>query len=643
MYWQREKKMDRYKLKEAAYTLVNKMLDPSDGNNLKIVYIDKHGIFSIDENDEVVETIVDTSSMLDTEYLNVELKNINRVKLVGDTYRTIKIISGYLERIDKSWQNTGSYIKLVVEELRVIGDNGEILMDNISKNSTTANDMAVALLQLCGYTQGYVNMVEQTIYGTDSSGNNKFLGSFDLSWFEGAKKLTFDELGMGHSISKNPGDTIRYIKLPYRYHKDISRNLERALEDNGIILVQNMIANNMIDSIIKLKEDRSNQVNFIYIGSGFPTMSSSIGNVQNYKRNYADLKIALESTNNNIILDPQNLLTIDQVNEISESNIVIVNTLDKTLLDFYKKFDAMEDTSKKSFTSRLKYFGNPEEQGNDIFIDELKRDLLRLNEYDLVDTMIRSYSSIYSIIYTLLYKAKGVTRIYNTGNCVSLECINNGKVEYNRLSNIKFTNSHIIELLVNNLDVEVDQAIKILKSKEDYTGMMRIVVGSDVILLRVNMVKSSLGIPSVYFSVIPRKDDRYRISDLWDNTLNFIIGKRGSGKTDKVRASIPSNENIYIFDSDYEFSELESEDYGCKSMIIEREVPDINMIRQVNPSIVIINSTIDIDSLLPIMTLANRGMKVVICMTVVNYSQIKNDNKYTTLINDYELSPQIFL
>lgn len=633
--------MDRYKLKEATYILVNKMLDSSDVNNLKIIYVDQHGIFSINENDEVIETIVDTSSMLDIEYLNIELKNINRVKLVGDTYRTIKVIAGYLEKVDKSWKNTGNYIKLVVEELRVIGDNGEILIDNISKNSTTANDMAVALLQLCGYTQGYVNMEEQTIYGTDKSGNNKFLGSFDLSWFEGAKKLTFDELGMGHSISKNPSDTIRYIKLPYRYHKDVSRNLERALEENGIILIQDMIANNVIDNIIKLKESKSNQVNFIYIGSGFPTMSSSIGNVQNYKRNYGDLKMALESTNNNIILDPQNLLTIDQVNEISESNTVIINTPDKTLLEFYKKFDSMKDTSKKSFTSRLKYFGNPEEQGNDIFIDELKRDLLRLNEYDLVDTMIINYSSIYSIIYTLLFRVKGVTRIYNTGSCVSLECINNGRVEYNRLNNIKLTNSHIIELLVNNLGIEVEQAIKILKSKEDYTGMMRIVVDSDAILLRVNILKSSLGIPSVYFSVIPRKDDRYRISDMWDNTLNFIIGKRGSGKTDKVRASIPLNENIYIFDSDYEFSELETEDYRCKSMIIERKVPDIDIIRQVNPSIVIINSAIDINYLFPIMTLANRGMKVVICMTVVNYNQMKNDKRYTTMISDYELNPKI--
>lgn len=634
--------MDRYKLKEAAYTIISKMLDSNDKDNLQIVYMDKHGIFSIDEEYKIKETIVDTSSILDIEYLNTELKNINRVKLCGDTYRTVKIKAGYKET-KNGWMSSGNYAILSVEEVKVIGDKSEILINNISQNSTSANDMAIALLQLCKFTKGYIDMQEQTIYGTDRFGNNKFIGYFDLNWFSGAKKLTFDELGMGYTLSKTPNDTMRYIKLPYSYHNDISKNLEKALDANGIIVIEDMIANNVIDSIIKLKEDKSNQVNFIYIGNGIPTLNSNIGNIQNYGLNNKSFNDAVLASNNNIILDPQNLLSMERLINLSETNIVIVNSNDKTIYNFYKRFDSVDESLRKSFTSRLKYFGNPEEKESDLFIDKLERELLFLKEYELVDDIINSYSSIYPIIYTLIYKAKGVNRIYNTGNCVSLEYIKDGKVEYNKLNNIQFTKSHIIELLVNNLGVNINTAIEILNSKKDYTGMMRMVVNNQITLLRVNIVKSSLGIPSLYLSVIPRASDEYKINDLWEHNLNLVVGKRGSGKTDKVRANIPENENIYIFDSDYEFSELEFEDYHCKSIIIERESPDINIIRQINPSIVIINSTISVEQLLPILTLANRGMKVLICLTIVNYTMLKEDTRYQELIKNYELNPKVIL
>lgn len=646
--------MDKYELRKNVSTLIYNMLEDTSDNAIKNLYIDVKGIFSVDDNLNLLETIIKVNEILDINYINSIVDDTLRIKYQNGYYRFVTSELKFFDRRTDSndWRSVGNTIVLRLNNIKVIEDN-KILIDKVSEISDTSEDLAVALLDLNNYIQGYINTNDNSIFGVDMHGNTKLLYCYDMKNKEGSKPLSFNSLGKNYNIysSRIQMDTedqdepkvIKYISLPYRKQNKTSNKFYNSLNKNGVIVVNDMRNENIIDDIINYKYNETEQINIIQLGLKKATSRSYKCNINYFLTNDNDFNYICNKIGNNIILDQSNMLDFDTVNRLAENNLVIINSNVKNVTKLFQKFDNLDEYIEKSFINKLLYFGNPY-TGNDFVVDKLILGLLSYKKYNLVDRLLDDdYTPINSILISLIFSGKEIEKIYNSGNDIYIEYrkTDNSSNIPSILKKYKLELEHILELLVYNGNMTIDEAIDIIYNNKTYKGMLNIKYKDENRVLRVNIAPSNADLPSLVLSVIPNKNQNLLNNRIFMEKFNIVVGKRGSGKTDVIRSNMPKYEFLYIYDNDYEFVDTEYSDYSAFGMIVKRGKLDIDEIRQINPTIVVINSKIDEQDIIKLIPIANRNMKIVISETTVDYDLLQKNKKYTDMLEHYKINPNV--
>lgn len=646
--------MDKYELRKNVSTLIYNMLEDTSDNAIKNLYIDVKGIFSVDDNLNLLETIIKVNEILDINYINSIVDDTLRIKYQNGYYRFVTSELKFFDRRTDSndWRSVGNTIVLRLNNIKVIEDN-KILIDKVSEISDTSEDLAVALLDLNNYIQGYINTNDNSIFGVDMHGNTKLLYCYDMKNKEGSKPLSFNSLGKNYNIysSRIQMDTedqdepkvIKYISLPYRKQNKTSNKFYNSLNKNGVIVVNDMRNENIIDDIINYKYNETEQINIIQLGLKKATSRSYKCNINYFLTNDNDFNYICNKIGNNIILDQSNMLDFDTVNRLAENNLVIINSNVKNVTKLFQKFDNLDEYIEKSFINKLLYFGNPY-TGNDFVVDKLILGLLSYKKYNLVDRLLDDdYTPINSILISLIFSGKEIEKIYNSGNDIYIEYrkTDNSSNIPSILKKYKLELEHILELLVYNGNMTIDEAIDIIYNNKTYKGMLNIKYKDENRILRVNIAPSNADLPSLVLSVIPNKNQNLLNNRIFMEKFNIVVGKRGSGKTDVIRSNMPKYEFLYIYDNDYEFVDTEYSDYNAFGMIVKRGKLDIDEIRQINPTIVVINSKIDEQDIIKLIPIANRNMKIVISETTVDYDLLQKNKKYTDMLEHYKINPNV--
>ena len=646
--------MDKYELRKNVSTLIYNMLEDTSDNAIKNLYIDVKGIFSVDDNLNLLETIIKVNEILDINYINSIVDDTLRIKYQNGYYRFVTSELKFFDRRTDSndWRSVGNTIVLRLNNIKVIEDN-KILIDKVSEISDTSEDLAVALLDLNNYIQGYINTNDNSIFGVDMHGNTKLLYCYDMKNKEGSKPLSFNSLGKNYNIysSRIQMDTedqdepkvIKYISLPYRKQNKTSNKFYNSLNKNGVIVVNDMRNENIIDDIINYKYNETEQINIIQLGLKKATSRSYKCNINYFLTNDNDFNYICNKIGNNIILDQSNMLDFDIVNRLAENNLVIINSNVKNITKLFQKFDNLDEYIEKSFINKLLYFGNPY-TGNDFVVDKLILGLLSYKKYNLVDRLLDDdYTPINSILISLIFSGKEIEKIYNSGNDIYIEYrkTDNSSNIPSILKKYKLELEHILELLVYNGNMTIDEAIDIIYNNKTYKGMLNIKYKDENRILRVNIASSNADLPSLVLSVIPNKNQNLLNNRIFMEKFNIVVGKRGSGKTDVIRSNMPKYEFLYIYDNDYEFVDTEYSDYNAFGMIVKRGKLDIDEIRQINPTIVVINSKIDEQDIIKLIPIANRNMKIVISETTVDYDLLQKNKKYTDILEHYKINPNV--
>lgn len=646
--------MDKYELRKNVSTLIYNMLEDTSDNAIKNLYIDVKGIFSVDDNLNLLETIIKVNEILDINYINSIVDDTLRIKYQNGYYRFVTSELKFFDRRTDSndWRSVGNTIVLRLNNIKVIEDN-KILIDKVSEISDTSEDLAVALLDLNNYIQGYINTNDNSIFGVDMHGNTKLLYCYDMKNKEGSKPLSFNSLGKNYNIysSRIQMDTedqdepkvIKYISLPYRKQNKTSNKFYNSLNKNGVIVVNDMRNENIIDDIINYKYNETEQINIIQLGLKKATSRSYKCNINYFLTNDNDFNYICNKIGNNIILDQSNMLDFDTVNRLAENNLVIINSNVKNVTKLFQKFDNLDEYIEKSFINKLLYFGNPY-TGNDFVVDKLILGLLSYKKYNLVDRLLDDdYTLINSILISLIFSRKEIEKIYNSGNDIYIEYrkTDNSSNIPSILKKYKLELEHILELLVYNGNMTIDEAIDIIYNNKTYKGMLNIKYKDENRILRVNIAPSNADLPSLVLSVIPNKNQNLLNNRIFMEKFNIVVGKRGSGKTDVIRSNMPKYEFLYIYDNDYEFVDTEYSDYNAFGMIVKRGKLDIDEIRQINPTIVVINSKIDEQDIIKLIPIANRNMKIVISETTVDYDLLQKNKKYTDILEHYKINPNV--
>ena len=646
--------MDKYELRKNVSTLIYNMLEDTSDNAIKNLYIDVKGIFSVDDNLNLLETIIKVNEILDINYINSIVDDTLRIKYQNGYYRFVTSELKFFDRRTDSndWRSVGNTIVLRLNNIKVIEDN-KILIDKVSEISDTSEDLAVALLDLNNYIQGYINTNDNSIFGVDMHGNTKLLYCYDMKNKEGSKPLSFNSLGKNYNIysSRIQMDTedqdepkaIKYISLPYRKQNKTSNKFYNSLNKNGVIVVNDMRNENIIDDIINYKYNETEQINIIQLGLKKATSRSYKCNINYFLTNDNDFNYICNKIGNNIILDQSNMLDFDTVNRLAENNLIIINSNVKNVTKLFKKFDNLDEYIEKSFINKLLYFGNPY-TGNDFVVDKLILGLLSYKKYNLVDRLLDDdYTPINSILISLIFSGKEIEKIYNSGNDIYIEYrkTDNSSNIPSILKKYKLELEHILELLVYNGNMTIDEAIDIIYNNKTYKGMLNIKYKDENRILRINIAPSNADLPPLVLSVIPNKNQNLLNNRIFMEKFNIVVGKRGSGKTDVIRSNMPKYEFLYIYDNDYEFVDTEYSDYSAFGMIVKRGKLDIDEIRQINPTIVVINSKIDEQDIIKLIPIANRNMKIVISETTVDYDLLQKNKKYTDMLEHYKINPNV--
>lgn len=646
--------MDKYELRKNVSTLIYNMLEDTSDNAIKNLYIDVKGIFSVDDDLNLLETIIKVNEILDINYINSIVDDTLRIKYQNGYYRFVTSELKFFDRRTDSndWRSVGNTIVLRLNNIKVIEDN-KILIDKVSEISDTSEDLAVALLDLNNYIQGYINTNDNSIFGVDMYCNTKLLYCYDMKNKEGSKPLSFNSLGKNYNIysSRIQMDTedqdepkvIKYISLPYRKQNKTSNKFYNSLNKNGVIVVNDMRNENIIDDIINYKYNETEQINIIQLGLKKATSRSYKCNINYFLTNDNDFNYICNKIGNNIILDQSNMLDFDTVNRLAENNLVIINSNVKNVTKLFQKFDNLDEYIEKSFINKLLYFGNPY-TGNDFVVDKLILGLLSYKKYNLVDRLLDDdYTPINSILISLIFSGKEIEKIYNSGNDIYIEYrkTDNSSNIPSILKKYKLELEHILELLVYNGNMTIDEAIDIIYNNKTYKGMLNIKYKDENRVLRVNIAPSNADLPSLVLSVIPNKNQNLLNNRIFMEKFNIVVGKRGSGKTDVIRSNMPKYEFLYIYDNDYEFVDTEYSDYSAFGMIVKRGKLDIDEIRQINPTIVVINSKIDEQDIIKLIPIANRNMKIVISETTVDYDLLQKNKKYTDMLEHYKINPNV--
>lgn len=646
--------MDKYELRKNVSTLIYNMLEDTSDNAIKNLYIDVKGIFSVDDDLNLLETIIKVNEILDINYINSIVDDTLRIKYQNGYYRFVTSELKFFDRRTDSndWRSVGNTIVLRLNNIKVIEDN-KILIDKVSEISDTSEDLAVALLDLNNYIQGYINTNDNSIFGVDMYGNTKLLYCYDMKNKEGSKPLSFNSLGKNYNIysSRIQMDTedqdepkvIKYISLPYRKQNKTSNKFYNSLNKNGVIVVNDMRNENIIDDIINYKYNETEQINIIQLGLKKATSRSYKCNINYFLTNDNDFNYICNKIGNNIILDQSNMLDFDTVNRLAENNLVIINSNVKNVTKLFQKFNNLDEYIEKSFINKLLYFGNPY-TGNDFVVDKLILGLLSYKKYNLVDRLLDDdYTPINSILISLIFSGKEIEKIYNSGNDIYIEYrkTDNSSNIPSILKKYKLELEHILELLIYNGNMTIDEAIDIIYNNKTYKGMLNIKYKDENRVLRVNIAPSNADLPSLVLSVIPNKNQNLLNNRIFMEKFNIVVGKRGSGKTDVIRSNMPKYEFLYIYDNDYEFVDTEYSDYSAFGMIVKRGKLDIDEIRQINPTIVVINSKIDEQDIIKLIPIANRNMKIVISETTVDYDLLQKNKKYTDMLEHYKINPNV--
>lgn len=632
--------MDRLELKRMIFIIVDEMLLREQQSPYNTVYIDKNGIYVLDEKGDLVEKLVETSKNMDTDYISSILASINRIKLTGDYYRTVTYENFYINMPNKPWKSTGNAIILKYNELKVL-ENGNILYKTLIENSNTATDFAIAVLDLNNYIAGYVDTEELTVYGTDRNNRINKLSSYDIFTHEGARLLSFEKLGKWFYKYEAEDPRMIYLLLPYKEKRSNLTNLSKALNTNGLIVVQDARVSNLVEDIIDIKKSVLSQINIIQVGSKKSTIPNYISNILFYKNPTEAFYSYISNTRNNIIIDAEAKIPIEKLIQMSETNHIIVNNYSKSIIDIFNQSFLQDPDIKTSFIQRLRYFGNPEINGNDMYISNLEKELLNECKYEIVNEVLDYKLSIKDIVKQLVLGFKNISQIYNSDSKLLVLTKSENKINQSIVKGIQISRYSLAELLYNTLNVNIEDVIDIIYSKKGYSDVFSIVDGEKVYNIRINVLKTDDNLPNIFMSISRSVESELYQPNLQDHRLNYIVGDIGSGKTRKIKANIPKNENLFIYDTDFEYSLNNSIDLQPSNLVIERELIDIITIKQINPTMIVINSTINLENLKTLIPLVTRGIKMLISLTPIDLERLEHDNEYQSILKYYNITPNI--